>query len=82
MSFSSKSGARRFQRLIFWYNILKWESKFTLGLNTAEIINIIKNSSNKSCSELKFLQKTRWTHMSISLRSAKVAMFKYYNVPE
>ncbi len=30
---------------------------------------ILKNTSNKNCSELNFLQKTQWTHISISPRS-------------
>ncbi len=35
-----------------------------------QIISIIsKNDSNNNCSELNFLQKTRWMHESFSLRS-------------
>ncbi len=37
--------------------------KFTLGLNAAKIIDF-NNVSNKTCSELNFLQKSQWAHMS------------------
>ncbi len=30
---------------------------------------ILKNTSNKSCTELNFLQETQWTHISIYSRS-------------
>ncbi len=45
MSISSRSGAMRFQRLLrikYYYNVLKWESRFNLGFNAAKIINYIK----------------------------------------
>ncbi len=48
---------------------LKWESRFTLGLNAAKITNYKKNCLNKSCWELNFVQKSQWTHFSISPRS-------------
>ncbi len=44
------------------------ESRFTYWLNTAKITNYIKKFSNKSCSELNFVQKSQWAHMSISNR--------------
>ncbi len=42
---------------------------------------------NKSCSELNFLPKTPWTHISVSLRSGakgiqRLPFLKYYNVLE
>ncbi len=43
--------------------------KFILELYVAKIILITKNTLNKSCSELNFLQKSWWAHMSISPRS-------------
>ncbi len=40
------------------HNVLEWERRGTLGLNVAENTdNTIKNTSNKNCSELNFLQK-------------------------
>ncbi len=44
-----------------------------------------KNTSNKSCSELNFLQKTQETHMSIVLESRarglqRLLFLKYYDV--
>ncbi len=61
--------------------VLKWESRFTLRLNAAENTDYIKNGSNKSCSELNFLQKSQWAHMSISFRcgamgAKMIAMFE------
>ncbi len=45
MSTFSKSGARDLQRLIClkYYNVLKLQSGFTLGLNAAKNIDYIKN---------------------------------------
>ncbi len=74
MSISPWSGARGLQRLIFlkYYNTLKWESRFTLGLNTAKnmhyIKKISKNASNESCLELNFIHKNQWAQMSITSR--------------
>ncbi len=57
------SEAQRLQRLIClkYYKVLEWEIRFTLGLNTAENTDYIKN-----CSAFNFLQKSQWAHMSIS----------------
>ncbi len=70
---SPRSGASGIQRLscLKYYNTLKWASRFTLGLNAAAKNTVLskkkkKNASNKSCLELNFLQKTQWTHVSIS----------------
>ncbi len=46
---------------------------------------ISKTCSNKSCSELNFVQKSQRVHMSISVRSGargleRLPSFKYYNV--
>ncbi len=46
---------------------------------------ISKNTSNKSSSELNFLQKTQWKRMCISPRSGVRALqrlicLKYYNI--
>ncbi len=59
MSTSLQSGARGLKRLpcLKYYYVLKWESRSTLGLNAAKIIDYKKNVSNKNCSELNFLQK-------------------------
>ncbi len=44
---------------------------------------LLKNDSNKSCSELNFLQKSQWSHMSVSpiveLGTSKIAFLKYYS---
>ncbi len=63
------TGAKGFQRLtcLKYFNELEWESRFTLRLNTTKNVDYIKKyASNKNCSELNFLQKTQWVHMSIS----------------
>ncbi len=46
---------------------------------------ISKKGSNKSCSELNFLQKTLWTHISVSPRSGAKGLQRFpflisYNV--
>ncbi len=48
---------------------------------------ILKNNSNKYRSELNFLQKSQWAHMSISPRSEarrleRLPYLKYYSVLE
>ncbi len=48
---------------------------------------ITKTASNKSCSELNFLQKSQAVHMSVSPMSGarrlqRLPYFKYYNVLE
>ncbi len=42
---------------------------FTLGLNAAKNTHYIKKASNKSYSELNFVQKSRWVHVSTSTSS-------------
>ncbi len=61
MSISPKSGGKGLQRLpcFNYYNVLKWESRFTLRLDAAKITDISKKVLNKSCCELNFLQKTQ-----------------------
>ncbi len=83
MSIFPRSRARGVGRLPYfkYYNVLKWESRFTIGVSTAKI-----NASNKNCWKLNFLQKTYRAHMSISPRNGargieKLLCFKYYNVP-
>ncbi len=76
-SISSNSRAIGLQRLICfkYYIVLKWESRFNFKLNAAKITIISKNCSNKSCSELNFVQKSQWAHMSpppeVELRCSK-----------
>ncbi len=67
MSILPRSGARRLQRLssLKYYNTLKWENRFTLGLDTAKNTHYIK----KSCRILNFIQKSQQAHMSNSPRS-------------
>ncbi len=46
---SSRSRAKGLERLpCFEYNVLKWNSAFTLELNTAKITDKTKNASNKT----------------------------------
>ncbi len=48
----------------------KWEIRFTLGLSDAKnTLYIKKKGSNKSCSEMNFVQKSSPAHTSISLTS-------------
>ncbi len=55
-------------------NVQKWEIRFTLGLNTAKITHYMKKASNKSCSELNFIQKSPGLHMSISPTSGAIGL--------
>ncbi len=50
ISIFPRSGARGLERLpsLKYYNVLKWESRFTLGLNDAESAHYIKKCSNKN----------------------------------
>ncbi len=54
-----KSGARGPQTLtcLKYYNILKWESKFTLGLKTAKNINYIKKCFKQKLFRIKITTK-------------------------
>ncbi len=56
---STTSGAGGFQRLPFlkYYNVPKWENKFTLGLKTARNTNYIKNCFKQKLLRLKFPTK-------------------------
>ncbi len=62
ISISPRSGARGLQKLSFlkYYNVLEWESGFTLGLNAAENTDYIKMSLREKLFRIKFLQKTQW----------------------
>ncbi len=53
MSISPKSGARGLERLPYlkYYDVLKWENRLTLGINTAKSTDYMKKASNKSCWE-------------------------------
>ncbi len=67
MSIYPQSGDRGLERLIWlkYYIALNWRITFNLGLNAAKNTHPIKKASNKSCSELNFVQKSPWAHMSI-----------------
>ncbi len=61
---------------------LNGEQGFTLGRTQQNMIYL-----KKSCSELNFLQKTRWTHCPISLHSQagdiqRLPFLKYFNTLE
>ncbi len=67
--------------------IMYWNCKLeTLkGWTLPKLVIITRNTSNKSCSELNFLQKSRWVHFIILLRNGarglrRLPCFKYYNV--
>ncbi len=70
------------------HNVLENEKVDSLrGWMLQKIPIISKNSSNKNCSELNFLQKTQWTHVSISSRNEatgfqRLPLLKYYHVLE
>ncbi len=68
MSIFPKSGARGLQRSVCLksHNVQKYEIRFTMELNAAKNTYYIKKTSNKSCSELNFTQKSARVHMSIS----------------
>ncbi len=55
------------RHLLKYYNVQKWGSRFTQRLHAAKNMHYIsKNASNKSCWAVNFVQKSQWTHMSIS----------------
>ncbi len=60
MSISPTSEAKELQRSIYlkFYYVQKWEIIFIVGLNAAKNMHYIKKASNKSCSELNFVQKS------------------------
>ncbi len=39
------------------FEIMEWESRFTLGVNAGKNTDYIKNVSNKNCLEFNFRQK-------------------------
>ncbi len=62
ISMKPRNGARDLERLIWlkYYFVLKWQNIFNLELNTAKSMHHIKKKgSNKSCSELNFVQKSQ-----------------------
>ncbi len=68
-----------------WNIIMLWNGKVDSleGLTLPKLTIISKNCSNKSCSELNFVQKCHWTRMSITPRSGatrleRLICFKYY----
>ncbi len=78
MSISPRSGVRGLQRL-------RSLNRFTLGFNAAKNMHYIKKkNSNKCCSELNFVQRSLWVHMSISPTSGgsdlqRSVCLKFYN---
>ncbi len=60
MSIYPHSEARGLERYasLKYYNVEKWKSRFTLGLDAAENTHRMKKKgSNKCCLELNFAQK-------------------------
>ncbi len=87
MSISPTSGGRKLQRSVCLksYNVQKWGIEFTLGFNAAKKHIASKKASNKSCSELNFIQKSPRAHMLISHMSGAAGLqrsvyLKSYNV--
>ncbi len=60
MYVSPRSRTRGLQRFAFlkYYNALKWEN-WLQGWTLPKLPIVTKNASNKSCSELNFLQKSQ-----------------------
>ncbi len=87
MSTSPRSGVRGLQWLIWlkYYNVQKRQITFTLWLDTAKNTDYMEKTSDKSCLELNFLQKSQWAHMSTFPQSGtrglqRLMSLKYYNV--
>ncbi len=86
MTVNRKQHRTHYNEIIAWHYVPEWGNRLNLGLNAAKKILIIsKNTSNKNCSELNFLQKSQWTHNTISLSSVaeglqKLPFLKYYNI--
>ncbi len=59
MPINHRSGARSLQRLICfkYYIVLKWESRFILGLNAAENTDDIKKLFKEKLFWIKFVTK-------------------------
>ncbi len=59
ISISLRNGANGLQILPFlkYYNVLEWESRFTLGLNAAENIDYLKISFKQKLFRIKFPTK-------------------------
>ncbi len=79
---SEARGHKRYPPLKY-YNVEKWKNRFTLRLDAAENTHHIKKGSNECCSELNFVQKSPWAHMSnslrVELRGWAVDRYPYYN---
>ncbi len=78
ISISLRSRARWLQILPFlkYFNVLEWESRFTLGLNAAKNTDYIKKSFKKLF-KIKFATKDQWTHIFISPTGVELGGFKY-----
>ncbi len=55
-----------------YYNVLEWERRFTLRLNTQKIRN---QKMLKKLFRLNFLQKTQWTYMGEYFNSTHIRFF-------
>ncbi len=87
MFISSKSRVSGLQRLprFKYYNVLKWESRLNLEVDTAKNTDYIEKHFKQKLFRIKFLAKTQWAHMSISFRSGakgllRLTFLKYYSV--
>ncbi len=79
MSVSSRSGATGLERLPrFKYNVLKWDSAFTVRLNAANITDKIKKCFTSFGVSNKHLRRFRLTRFSPSVPQF-VAIWKSRN---
>ncbi len=71
MSICLRSGARASKDLsiLKYYNALKLERTFNLGLNTAKNTNYIEKGFKQKLFRIKFPIKNQWMHMFICPRS-------------
>ncbi len=78
ISISSKSELRGSKDGYVSNMILRWNGKADslLGWSLPKLPIISINCSNKSCWELNFVQKSQWTHTSISAREGARALEK------
>ncbi len=82
----SQEGSKVFQELPFlkYYNVSKWESRFTLELNAAKNKHYIQKCFKLKLWSLKLATKKSGANMLISMRSgakgSKDCPLKYYNV--
>ncbi len=68
-----------------YYNVLKWENRFTLGLDTAKITNVIEKYFKRKLLRIKFPTKNSagahvYLSQKLSLGVQRLSSFRYYIV--